>query len=207
MLYTDDFKPRTFTSTMPEALGMLGTQAVIAIQKQQAFEQIKNLSVRDPLTGVFNRRYLNEIIVTEMDRAFRLHHPLSILMADIDYFKKVNDQFGHPVGDQVLHDLAALFGSMMRPYDTITRYGGEEFLILMPETGKREAMALAERLRSAAASAKLLPNNQILTCSFGATTLLADGAHPSSADFVSQADRALYQAKEGGRNQVRFFSA
>jgi diguanylate cyclase (GGDEF)-like protein len=207
ILYTDDFKPRTFTSTMPEALGMLGTQAVIAIQKQQAFEQIKNLSIRDPLTGVFNRRYLNEIIVTEMDRASRLHHPLSILMADIDYFKKVNDQFGHPVGDQVLHDLADLLGSMMRPYDTITRYGGEEFLILMPETGKREAMALAERLRSAASSAKLLPNNQVLTCSFGATTLLSDGSHPTPTDFISQADQALYQAKEKGRNQVRFFSA
>ena len=206
ILYTDDFKPRIFTPTMSEALGMLGIQAVIAIQKQQAFEQIRNLSIRDPLTGIFNRRYLNEIITTEMDRASRLHHPLSLLLIDIDYFKKVNDQFGHPIGDQVLHDLAQLFATMMRQYDTLTRYGGEEFLILMPETGKSEAMTLAERLRVAASSAQLLPNNQVLTCSFGVSTFLWGGAPLNPKEFISQADRALYQAKEAGRDQVRFFS-
>jgi len=206
ILYTDDFKPRTFTSTMSEALSMLGTQAVIAIQKQQAFEQIKNLSVRDPLTGIFNRRYLNEIIVTEMDRASRLRHPLSILMIDIDYFKKVNDQFGHPAGDQALHDLARLFGSMMRPYDTLTRYGGEEFLILMPETDRKKAIVLAERLRAAASSARLLPDDTLLTCSFGVSTLLWGVPQPTPTEFISQADQALYRAKESGRNRVFSFS-
>jgi diguanylate cyclase (GGDEF)-like protein len=206
ILYTDDFKPKTFTPSMSEALSMLGTQAVIAIQKQQAFEQIKNLSIRDPLTGIFNRRYLNEIITTEMDRASRLRHPLSLVLIDIDYFKKVNDQYGHPMGDQVLHDLAQVFGSMMRQYDTLTRYGGEEFLILMPETGKKEAMTLAERLRVATASAQLLPNEGVLTCSFGVSTFLWGGPLLSPKDFVSQADQALYRAKKAGRDRVHFFS-
>jgi diguanylate cyclase (GGDEF)-like protein len=206
ILYTDDFKPRTFTSTMSEMVDMLGTQAVIAIQKQQAFEQIKNLSIRDPLTGIFNRRYLNEIIITEMDRAFRLHNPLSLLLIDIDYFKGINDQFGHLVGDQVLHDLARLFESIIRPYDTFTRYGGEEFLILMGETNEEEALAVAERLRGAAESARLLPENTALTCSFGVSTLSREeGRLPSPEEFIARADKALYHAKGAGRNRVHVF--
>jgi diguanylate cyclase (GGDEF)-like protein len=206
ILYTDDFKPRTFTSTMSENLWMLGTQAVIAIQKQQAFEQIKNLSVRDPLTGIFNRRYLNEIIITEMDRAFRLRHPLSLLLIDIDYFKGINDQFGHLVGDQVLHDLARLFESVIRPYDTFTRYGGEEFLILMSETNEEEAFSVAQRLRESAESARLLPENTLLTCSFGVSTLSPEeGRLPSPEEFIARADKALYHAKGAGRNRVHVF--
>ena len=206
ILYTDDFKPRTFPATLSETLSMLGTQAVIAIQKQQAFEQIKNLSVRDPLTGIFNRRYLNEIIITEMDRAFRLHHPLSLLLIDIDYFKGINDQFGHLVGDQVLQDLARLFESIIRPYDTFTRYGGEEFLILMSETNEEEALVVAERLREASESARLLPENTALTCSFGVSTLAREeGRLPSPEEFIARADKALYHAKGAGRNRVHVF--
>ena len=206
ILYTDDFKPRTFTPTMSETLGMLGTQAVIAIQKQQAFEQIRNLSIRDPLTGIFNRRYLNEMIITEMDRAFRLHHPLSLLLIDIDFFKGINDQFGHLVGDQVLHDLARLFEMIIRPYDTFTRYGGEEFLILMSESNEEEALAVAERLREAAESARLLPEDATLTCSFGVSTLSQEeGRLPSPEEFIARADKALYHAKGAGRNRVHIF--
>jgi diguanylate cyclase (GGDEF)-like protein len=206
ILYNDDFKPRTFTPSMLEALRLMAMLAVIAIQKQQAFEEIKSLSIRDPLTGLYNRRYLNEILISEMDRAFRLCRPLSILLIDIDYFKAVNDRFGHIMGDQVLTGLARLFGLMMRPYDTVTRYGGEEFIILMSETDEAEALAAAERLREAAASERFLPEDTPVTCSFGISTIKGEeDPPPTLEEFIHRADKALYEAKRAGRNRVHIF--
>lgn len=208
ILYNDDFKPRTFTPSMLEALRLLATQAVIAIQKQQAFEEIKSLSIRDPLTGLYNRRYLNEILIAEIDRAFRLHRPISILLIDIDHFKGVNDRFGHLVGDQVLSGLAKLFELIIRPYDTIARYGGEEFLLLMSETDEAEAMVAAERLRAATASERLLPEGIPLTCSFGICSLkMNESDLPPPEEFIRRADKALYEAKKSGRNRVQIFRA
>ena len=206
ILYADDFKPRTFNGSVIEALKLLASQAVIAIQKQQAFEKIKSLSIRDPLTGLYNRHHLNEIIISEMERAFRLRHPLSIILADIDYFKSINDHFGHLIGDQVLHGLARLFTQVVRPYDTLTRFGGEEFLILLPETGEEKALAVAERLREATAKERLLPEELPVTCSFGVTTLEQDEARlPRPAAFIDRADKALYEAKGTGRNRAVLF--
>lgn len=202
ILYVDAFKPQTFTPSMVESLQLLATQAVIAIQKQQAFDQIKGLAIRDPLTGLYNRRYLNEILMVETERAFRLNRPLSILLIDIDYFKKINDRFGHLVGDQVLHGLAQLFSTTIRPYDTLARFGGEEFLLLMPETDEKEARNIAERLRTVTASAKLLPDETPMTCSFGMTILNGEKTLPIPEELVQRADKALYDAKKGGRNRV-----
>ncbi len=207
ILYSDDFKPRVFEPSIVETLRVLATQAVITIQKQQTFEKIKNLSTRDSLTGLYNRRYVNSVLMSEMDRAFRLHHPLSIMMLDIDHFKTINDDFGHLVGDQLLQDLSRLFESIIRPYDTIARFGGEEFLILMSETDEKDAIALAERLREAAATTKFSSKEISLTCSFGVSTLRGDERpFPNLEAFIERADRALYQAKGGGRNRTRSFS-
>ena len=206
ILYNDDFKPRTFPASTVETLRLLAAQAVIAIQRQQAFEEIKSLSIRDPLTGLYNRRYLNEILVSEMDRAHRLHRPVSIILIDVDNFKAVNDRFGHPVGDQVLHGLAKLFCKIIRPYDTVARYGGEEFLILMSETDEAEVMEVAERLRMATHSERLLPEDSPVTCSFGICTLKKDESRfPSPEEFIQRADRALYEAKRSGRDRVHIF--
>lgn len=203
ILYVDDFKVRDFSPSLLENMTVLGTQAVIAIQKQQVFEKIKSLSIRDPLTGVYNRRYLAETLVAELGKARRLHSPLSILMIDIDHFKSVNDRFGHLVGDQALQDLANLFESVIRPYDTLARFGGEEFLVLMTGTEERDALAVAERLREAVASSRLLPENAALTCSIGVGVLKPDEeAHPSQEELISRADKALYKAKAEGRNRV-----
>lgn len=208
VLYNDDFKPRTFTPSMLESLRLLATLAVIAIQKQQALEEIKSLSIRDPLTGLYNRRYLNEILVSEMDRAFRLHRPLSILLIDVDHFKEVNDRFGHLVGDQALNGLARLFGLIIRPYDTVVRYGGEEFLLLMSEADEPEALAAAERLRAATASERLLPEETPLTCSFGLSSMKTnEERRPAPEEFIQRADKALYEAKRAGRNRVHVFRA
>jgi len=208
ILYNDDFKPRILEPAMVETLRVVATQAVIAIQKQQAFEQIKNLSIRDPLTGIYNRRYLNKVMRTEMDRASRQMHPLSVILIDIDNFKLINDQFGHPVGDQVLQDLVKLFESIIRPYDIFTRYGGEEFLILMSETDEDMAFALAERLRGAVTTRTLSPKNISLTCSFGGSTFWwNERPLPSLEMLIERADKALYQAKGAGRNQTRMFGS
>jgi diguanylate cyclase (GGDEF)-like protein len=171
ILYGDDFRPRVFEPSVMETLRALGTQAVISIQKQQVFQEIKNLSIRDSLTGLYNRRYLDKVLSTEMDRASRLRHPLSLIMLDIDHFKSINDEFGHLVGDQVLQDLSKLFESIIRPYDTFSRFGGEEFLVLMAETDETFAMAFAERLREASEKTKFSSKKISLTCSFGISTL------------------------------------
>ncbi|HTP41067.1 MAG TPA: diguanylate cyclase [Nitrospiria bacterium] len=208
ILYTDDFKPRTFHNSVVEALKLLGSQAVLAIQKQQTFEKIKSLSIRDPLTGLYNRHYLNGIMVSEMERAYSLRQQLSIILIDIDHFKSINDRFGHLIGDQVLHRLSQLFSLVVRPYDTLARFGGEEFLVLMAETGEDEAMAIAERLRAAAANERLLPDNLAITCSFGVATLDHHEPHlPTSDELIGRADKALYEAKRSGRNRVHLFRA
>jgi diguanylate cyclase (GGDEF)-like protein len=206
ILYVDDFKPRSFSPVVIDGLKLLAVQATIAIQKQQAFEQIKTLSIRDPGTGLYNRRYLNEILAIEMDRAFRLDRPLSMILFDLDHFKEINDRFGHLTGDMVLKELALLFGSMIRRYDIFCRFGGDEMLILMADTDLAGAEILAERLRSSAAEAKLLPEGSSLTCSFGVHTLCpAETPRPTPDDFLHRADLALYEAKSLGRNRVFAF--
>ena len=203
ILYNDDFQPRRFQPTLTESLKMLSTQAVIAIQKQQAFEQIKDLSIRDPLTGLYNRRYLNKVLASEMGRAQRLNRALSLVLFDIDKFKRINDTYGHAMGDQVLQALAECFELIIRPYDVLSRFGGEEFLILMSETDEAKAISSAERLRTAAAALDLLPDGDRVTCSFGVCTLERIGKKTiTPKEFIQCADHALYRAKNGGRNRV-----
>ncbi len=206
ILYCDDFEARSFPDRLSDHLQMLSTQAVIAIQKQQTFERIKELSIRDPLTSLYNRRYFNKIMVSEIDRASRLNRPLSVMLIDIDHFKQVNDNYGHPVGDQVLEGLAHCFESIVRPYDVLARFGGEEFIILMPETGETEAAASAERLRLAARESALLPEDASLSCSIGVCTFKkAKGAELTAKQFLHYADEALYRAKREGRDRVCFY--
>ncbi len=209
VLYLDDFRPRTFPSGIDEAIGLLATQAVIAIQTQQALDRIKDLSRHDPLTGLYNRRHLNDVFVAEVHRALRMRHPFSVMLVDIDHFKEINDRFGHSVGDQALQALAHLFGHTLRPYDTAVRYGGEEFLILLPETRDEEAVLVGERLRREVESAKLLPEESPMTCSFGVSALRKDnqGHFQTPEDLIDQADKALYMAKASGRNRVCLFGA
>ncbi|MHB8482639.1 MAG: GGDEF domain-containing protein [Nitrospiria bacterium] len=206
ILYVDDFAPRTFSSSVIEVLKLLAVQATIAIQKQQAFEQIKALSIMDPVTGLFNRRYFNEILASEMERAHRLNRPLSIILFDIDRFKDINDRYGHLTGDKVLRDLTSLFRSMLRRYDVFCRFGGDELLILLSDTDVNGAQLLAERLRSATAKAKLLPDSASITCSFGINGLYEhESPRPNQDEFLNRADQALYEAKTQGRDRVIVF--
>jgi len=164
--------------------------------------ELKVRATTDALTGVANRAKFIDVATLELDRARRHGHPLSLALLDVDDFKRINDSWGHLAGDTVLVELADVMGATIRSIDSVARFGGDEFVVLMPETGSRGAAEVAERIRSAVESAPSPtgdPGLSITVC-LGVATL-RDGEE--SLDLVlRRADEALYQAKEGGRNRV-----
>ncbi len=152
-----------------------------------------DLAVRDGLTGLFNRRYFNELIMVEINRLKRSPMALSLLMLDIDNFKKYNDTQGHQAGDVLLKDAAKIFNNSVRPLDVVCRYGGEEFIVILPQTDKRAAKIVAERLR---VQFGLYLET---TVSIGIASIPEDAQEVSG--LIEKADKALYQAKESGKNK------
>lgn len=165
---------------------------------RQQNEELEKLSLTDGLTGLSNRRELVQRLNEEVVRIRRTKKPLSVLMADVDNFKKYNDTFGHPEGDEVLKKVAHILRESAREMDCVARYGGEEFCIMLPETSIDGAMQTAERIRARVEAAEF-PGRRI-TISLGAATLPDDGDTPD--EVISAADDALYQAKREGRNKV-----
>lgn len=166
-------------------------------------DSLRSLSLRDALTGLYNRRYVDDAIQREMHRAARAGKALSLIMIDIDHFKRFNDTFGHDAGDYVLAAVAQLLPKNLRSSDLACRYGGEELAILMPEAGLACAVERAELLCEAIRSLSLRHREQTLpapTASFGVAAFPSHGANP--ADLLKAADQALYRAKHLGRNQV-----
>lgn len=161
--------------------------------------QLEQLARTDPLTGVANRRELAQRLQLERDRCLRLASPLSVIVADIDYFKRVNDTYGHTTGDAVLRHVAELLQQHSRRYDVVARFGGEEFVVLLPETSLATAVDVAERMRLTLATADIAPLAEPVTASFGVASMTCDEPGDS---LLGRADRALYQAKERGRNRV-----
>ncbi|HSM23862.1 MAG TPA: GGDEF domain-containing protein, partial [Anaerolineaceae bacterium] len=165
-------------------------------------KQLQEQAIRDPLTGLFNRRFFDEYFKTELIRSIREEKPISLLMVDIDHFKTVNDRFGHEVGDKTLQLLADILQSMFRKSDVSCRFGGEEFLILLPGLDPNQAINRAEALREKIAKASLEADflyTQI-TVSIGVSNYPLHGEN--TRDLFRTADKALYQAKDAGRNQV-----
>jgi two-component system, cell cycle response regulator len=177
---------------------------IIQLQEQllATQRQLREQATRDALTGVWNRAMIHEVLHRELDRSQRLSQPVAVIMADIDYFKSVNDRLGHVVGDQVLRHIGQRLLACLRPYDTVGRYGGEEFLIVLPGCGADRALDLAERLRKCIEDEQLHTDGLTVkvTMSLGVTTW--DGQSSEEA-LVHSADRALYRAKDEGRNRVR----
>jgi len=164
-------------------------------------------SITDPLTSVYNRRYLERRLDEEFERAQRYRLPLSILMIDIDHFKKINDTYGHQTGDLVLSYLGRLLLDAMRTSDIVARYGGEEFIIIAPNICGHTAQGLAERLREHIHNHKLVLSNTpkqhqeiAITASIGVADL--DERTDTAEKLIALADQALYQAKRDGRNRV-----
>jgi diguanylate cyclase (GGDEF)-like protein len=160
--------------------------------------ELERLSVTDPLTGSFNRRRLMEVLENEVRRSRRLHHNFAVVMADVDLFKRYNDEHGHPAGDVVLKRVAAIMREASRDVDFVARYGGEEFLIVMPETEIEGAAEFAERIRTKLA-AERLPAGRI-TLSLGVSAFPMHGDAPDQ--LIAEADAALYLAKRAGGDRV-----
>jgi diguanylate cyclase (GGDEF)-like protein len=170
-------------------LGMLAAEAAVAIDRETLLSQLEYLSRRDELTGLLNRRVLNEQLEHQLELSRREQRPLSVVMLDMDHFKAYNDSHGHQAGDRLLRTAAAAWTAALRENDTIARYGGEEFVAILPDCTLEAGVAVAEQLRRA------LPSGA--TCSAGVATLTGGS---SASDLIGRADRALYEAKRAGRN-------
>jgi diguanylate cyclase (GGDEF)-like protein len=175
----------------------------LQLELQEKNHQLARLSVTDPLTGLRNRRFAEWFLARELERARRHGNSLAVLVADLDDFKRVNDEHGHPVGDAALRHVGALLAQHVRKTDVCARWGGEEFLILLAQVPLEGALALAERQRAAIEASPLaLPDGRRveLTISIGVATAARSDRTPD--ELVLAADRALYDAKAAGRNRV-----
>lgn len=164
----------------------------------KALEKIETIAITDNLTGLYNRRKFDEVLASEIHRTQRFGGFLSIILGDIDHFKKVNDKYGHLAGDEMLRNISCLLKRNLRQVDVLARWGGEEFIILLPETAGTEAMKTAEKLRQLIKKSQN-KYNVSLTMSFGVAEYLP-GDHIDS--LLQKADTALYRAKGKGRNRV-----
>jgi two-component system cell cycle response regulator len=162
--------------------------------------QLAEMANTDPLTGVANRGHIEECLSTEVARACRFGSILSVGMLDIDHFKRTNDSFGHPFGDRVIREVARVLSETVRVVDKVGRYGGEEFLVVLPGTDLEGAGILAERIRAAVQALTFDPEGHSATLSVGVAQWEPDANNWEG--LVSRADQALYQAKEEGRNRV-----
>jgi diguanylate cyclase (GGDEF)-like protein len=175
------------------------SEVAIAVENARLFEQLQQMAITDGLTGLFNRRHFFELGEIELRRSRRYHNSLSLLMLDVDNFKKFNDQHGHAFGDQVLVMISRCMRTVIREVDLLGRYGGEEFVILLPETSLEAGIEVAERLRYAIANC-LAGDNLVITVSIGIASL--DDRSRTFDDLLQWADQALYRAKQAGKNCV-----
>jgi len=172
---------------------------------EETTEKLRELSNRDGLTRLFNRRYVEAALEKEFNRARRYNSKLSVILTDIDFFKKVNDVYGHLTGDEVLRVISQRLASGLRSSDVLGRYGGEEFLVVLPETDRQGAQVLAERLRNVVQAGPVVTDDESLTINISlGVTELRDNTM-TYAQLIAEADLALYQSKKNGRNCTTLF--
>jgi diguanylate cyclase (GGDEF)-like protein len=171
---------------------------------RDANNRLKELVYRDGLTGLYNHRFFQEALSNEISRASRYHSSVSLILFDIDFFKKVNDTYGHPAGDLVLMNIAKAVNSAVRPCDIVARYGGEEFAVILPETSAAGVKVFAARLRRCVEGIATLVDGQLIyvTVSAGATTFDQNCEGVTKSMLIEAADCGLYASKQNGRNQV-----
>ncbi len=190
-----------FTAEEIELFHIFVLQGEAALKNLVLFEEVKALAIRDGLTGLYNYRHFWEMLIHEVELSRRYGKPLSLLFLDLDNFKVINDTLGHPQGDGVLKTLAAYLKGAVRHADVVCRYGGEEFVLLLPHTAPDQAMVLAERLRQKISELTIpLPDRDLtFTVSIGVAGLTES---MTGADLLDASDAALYRAKQAGRNKV-----
>ncbi|MFH1459315.1 MAG: sensor domain-containing diguanylate cyclase [Candidatus Omnitrophota bacterium] len=208
MLVDNFYSKRSITTDDIWKLSMFADQAGLAIENSQEFEKALVMSNTDRLTNLWNYGYFQHQINEEVKRATRFNRYLSLLMVDLDYFKDFNDTLGHIAGDDLLKDLAEILKNSCREVDSVTRYGGEEFAIILPETYKEKAYSSAERIRKLVAAYSFCHNQKAtpkrITISIGVASFPQDAS--TKEELVNCADKALYAAKNTGRNRVCMFS-
>lgn len=204
----DDYLSKPFHHA--ELIARLNTGIrILELEKslRYANEKIKRMSITDALTGSYNKRYLNEYLPVEISRSKRYDRAFSIIMCDIDHFKKVNDTHGHQAGDAVLKNFShCMMQAVRNRIDWVVRYGGEEFILVLPETDKAGAYELAERIRRKVARQETIVNDISIhiTASFGISSFmpLTGDAGITTDEMIRQADKLLYRSKQEGRNRV-----
>jgi len=189
------------------------THAAIVMERNVFFnqtEELKKLTITDPLTGLLNRRYLNERLKVELARSERTGHHLSLLMVDLDGFKACNDSLGHLYGDKILKNIADTLFNTVRSMDIVARYGGDEFMVILPETDEPLASDIAERVRTNVIKNVLLPRDEAATGPHSLTASIGIVCYPEHGKTVEllleNVDKALYRAKNSGKNRVEVFS-
>ena len=183
-----------------ESLEAVADICATAIQNAHYVERVKQLAYLDGLTGIFNRRFFELRVLEEIDRARRFNGGMAVVMVDIDQFKRLNDEFGHLLGDEVLRQVSSMFHQQLRKIDVVCRYGGEEFAILLSQTNPQHALAVAEKLRRLVETWQFPGVPQCVTISAGVATYPDHGT--TRDELVKSADAGLYAAKQGGRNRV-----
>jgi diguanylate cyclase (GGDEF)-like protein len=203
---TDRADGRPFSRHDLSTLRTLAATIALALVRERAHEQASSYAQAaaiDPVSGLFNRRYFQARLDEELQRAHRHALSVGLLMIDVDDFKSINDQFGHLAGDAVIADIGEILRRSVRVFDICTRYGGEEFAVVMPGSGPEDAARIAERIRERIEAYRpSIPELSMLriTASIG---LSVSSTGTSARDLISVADQALYQAKRAGKNQVR----
>lgn len=200
----DDYITKPFDQNELQVRLRAGTRLVdLQAQLLSAREALREQATRDSLTHLWNRSSIIEALTRELARSERELSPVGVVIVDLDHFKHINDNHGHPAGDAVLREAARRMQSSVRQYDSIGRYGGEEFLILLPRCGEAESYSQAERLRKQLAQTEICFNDTSLriTASFGVTAAIP-GQPWTAEGLIRKADEALYVAKNSGRNRV-----
>ncbi|MEE8441149.1 MAG: diguanylate cyclase [Spirochaetia bacterium] len=201
LLAMDSTQPGFFTAKHVRLSTALGDHVAVALYNARLFEQTKELAMTDSLTGVATRRSFFVQAERALDRARRDNSPVSVLMADLDHFKQINDRHGHAAGDEMIRKVAEAARTVLRRSEIIGRYGGEEFAVVLPETDELNGMIIAERIRARVAEIMIPGEEKSLSVSIGVTT--RDAAELTTVDTIlEEADRALFEAKRLGRNRV-----
>jgi diguanylate cyclase (GGDEF)-like protein len=200
MLVMESVEEGRFQASDGESLEAVADICATAIQNAHYVERVKQLAYLDGLTGIFNRRFFELRILEEIDRARRFQTGMAVLMVDIDQFKRLNDEFGHLLGDEVLRQVSSIFSQQLRKIDVVCRYGGEEFAIVLSQTNPQHALAVAEKLRRLVENWQFPGVARPVTISTGVATFPNHGT--TRDELVKAADAGLYAAKQGGRNRV-----
>ena len=210
---SDKVSGEVFNEDDLQLIQSFASQAVVVLERNVLYsqtERLKKLSITDHLTGLLNRRYFQERLEEEIARSSRHGRPLSLMMLDIDGFKIINDTLGHPVGDKLLKQVSDAIMDSVRTMDIVSRFGGDEFLVLLPETHPDRAAHIAERIRQAVGKIALALDSEAPEQDVVTSVSIGIASYPQNGHtlekLVEQVDRALYQAKMKGKNRIQILS-